>query len=348
MVVTRINHHRWEKMDKDLIELSSLVQHFELFNRTEGKSAMTLRWYDQSLTQFHRFLKNTGKPTNLASLGETEAREFILYLQEKKRWQDNPYIRNKHGKISAMTVQNYIRALRSFFNWLYKEGYTEEHRLARLRPPRVPNKVVEVLAHEEINKILGCIDLNLASGARDYAIMMLFLDSGLRLSELTSASVEDLNIEGGYLKVMGKGSKERIVPFGTSTQRSLLRYLLHFRPLPYNPTIKNVFLTLDGRPMSYDCVKTIFKRIAKKSRVSRLHPHLCRHTFATNYLVNGGDVFTLQHILGHTTLEMVRRYVNLASAHVVIQHRKFSPMDVITVKGMNLLSRKRVFVNARE
>ena len=77
-------------MDKDLIELSSLVQHFELFNRTEGKSAKAIRWYEQSLKQFQRFLKKTGKLTNLARLGETEVREFIIFLQEKKRWQDNP------------------------------------------------------------------------------------------------------------------------------------------------------------------------------------------------------------------------------------------------------------------
>lgn len=343
MVLTRNNQYRWEKMDKEPIELSSLVQHFEVFNRTEGKTAKTLRWYAQSLKQFLLFLKKTRKPTNLANLGESEAREFILYLQDRRKWQDNPYVRTNHGKLSAMTIQNYIRALRAFFNWLYKEGYTEEHRLARLKPPRAPKKVADILTHEEINKILRCLDQNLASGVRGYAIMLLFLDSGLRLSELTNAKIDNLNIEEGYLKVMGKGNKERIVPFGTSTQKSLLRYMLHFRPLPYNPTIKNVFLTFDGRPMSHDSVKSIFQRLAKKSKVTRLHPHLCRHTFATNYLINGGDVFTLQHILGHTTLEMVGRYVNLASAHVAIQHRKFSPMDIITINGMNKSSGKRVF-----
>ncbi|MFX1265653.1 MAG: tyrosine-type recombinase/integrase, partial [Promethearchaeota archaeon] len=320
MVMTRNNQYMWEKMDKEPIELSSLGQHFELFNRTEGNSTKTLRWYEQSLKQFQQFLKKTGKLTNLANLGESEVREFILYLQDRRKWQDNPCVRNNHGKLSVMTIQNYIRALRAFFNWLYKEGYIEEHRLAKLKPPKAPKKVTEILTHEEINKILSCLDLNLTSGARGYAIILLFLDSGLRLSELTNAKIDNLNIEEGYLKVMGKGNKERIVPFGTSTQKALLRYILHFRPLPYNPTIKNVFLTLDGRTMSYDCVKTISQRLAKKSGVNRLHPHLCRHTFATNYLINGGDVFTLLHILGHTTLEMVRSYVNLASAHVAIQH----------------------------
>ncbi len=83
--------------------------------------------------------------------------------------------------------------------------------------------------------------------------------------------------------------------------------------------------------MTSEAVQLMVKRVARKSGVERLHPHLCRHTFATNYLVNGGDVFTLQQILGHTTLEMVKRYVNIASAHVRVQHRKFSPMDRMRV-----------------
>ena len=86
-------------------------------------------------------------------------------------------------------------------------------------------------------------------------------------------------------------------------------------------------MSLDGRPLSANAIKLLFARLGKKSGVKRLHVHLCRHTFATNYLINGGDVFSLQQILGHSTLEMVRNYVNLASAQVGIQHRKYSPMD---------------------
>jgi len=235
------------------------------------------------------------------------------------------------GRLAAISIQTYIRALRAFFNWLYREGYTQENRLARLKPPRAQTKVAEVLTPEEIARVLAAIDQNTAAGARDYAMLMLFLDSGLRCSELTALKLADLNIEGGYLKVMGKGGKERVVPFGASVQKALLRYLLHFRPEPFNLAVQNFFLTLEGRPMTRNLVKMVFQRLARKSGVRRLHPHLCRHTFATNYLLNGGDVFSLQQILGHTTLEMVRRYVSLASAHVTVQHRKFSPMDRISL-----------------
>ncbi|MFC1926827.1 tyrosine-type recombinase/integrase [Chloroflexota bacterium] len=91
--------------------------------------------------------------------------------------------------------------------------------------------------------------------------------------------------------------------------------------------IENVFLSSSGLPLTDNSVKLTFARLSKRSGVKRLHAHLCRHTFATRFLMNGGDVFTLQQILGHSTLEMVRRYVNLVSSHITIQHRKFSPLD---------------------
>jgi len=318
-------------MEKDSIELGVLAKHFELFNRTEGKSSQTVDWYNLTLKQFHRFLIESEKSTRLCELGEPEVREFILYLQERKKWKDNPYVVNQKGRLASISVQTYVRALRAFFNWLYNEGYTSESRLARLKPPKAPTKVIEVLTPDEIATALGSIDHKTAAGARDHAMVMLFLDTGLRCSELRSFDVKNINIEGGYLKVMGKGRKERVVPFGASAQKALLRYMLHFRAEPFNLAVQNFFLTLDGKPMTKNCVRMIFRRLAQKSGIERLHPHLCRHTFATSYLMNGGDVFSLQQILGHTTLEMVRRYVALASTHVVIQQRKFSPMDRMNI-----------------
>lgn len=331
MVVTKTRSRRWEDVDKDSIELKILAEHFELYNRTEGKSPKTISWYNLAIRQFSNFLIASKKSTTLGELYEPDIREFILCLQEKNRWQDNPYVPAQRSKLTAISIQTYIRALRAFFNWLYKEGYTSENRLAKLRPPKAPTKVVDVLDPEEIARILGCLNVNTDSGARDYAILILLLDSGLRCSELTSAQLKDVNIQGGYLKVMGKGSKERVVPFGALVQKALLRYVHHFRPEPFTLAVQNLFLSLDGRPLTQNTVTMILRRIAGKSGVKRLHPHLCRHTFATDYLMNGGDVFSLQQILGHTTLEMVRRYVSLASSHVTIQHRKFSPIDCIAL-----------------
>jgi site-specific recombinase XerD len=188
----------------------------------------------------------------------------------------------------------------------------------------VPSRVIEVLSEEEVAALLAAVDADTTSGARDLGMLTLFLDSGLRLSELVGLEAGDVHLDEQWLKVMGKGSKERIVPFGARTAKVLSRYITFFRP---EGEIDTLFLCCDGGPITLNTVKMLFTRLRRRSGIERLHAHLLRHTFATSYLMAGGDVFTLQAILGHTTLEMTRRYVNLASAHVAVQHRRFSPMD---------------------
>ncbi len=170
------------------------------------------------------------------------------------------------------------------------------------------------------------------SDARNQTLFMILLDTGLRIGELVHLKMEDVHMDEGYLKVLGKGKKERIVPIGNNAQKVLQRYLFRFRPKPINPVVQNVFLSQSSNPLTENSMKLMFTRLAKRSGVCRLHAHLCRHTFATRFLINGGDVFTLQQILGHSTLEMVSRYVNLASSHIAIQHQKYSPLDRINLR----------------
>jgi integrase/recombinase XerC/integrase/recombinase XerD len=309
------------------LTLRDLIGYWEFHNRTEGKSPRTVDWYNQVLDLFERFLERERRSPLIDDIGEDEVRTFIAHLQQ------SPGRKNGSGPApqgqSPETIQNRIRALKAFFAWLHRDGYTETYRLERLKNYKVPQTVKEVLTEDEIRRVLGCIDVREHWGARDYAIVMLMLDSGLRLSEVTGLQARDVELVDGFLKVMGKGSKERIVPFGAATQKALWRYQQQFRPEA--ELDDHFFRTLDGRPMRGETLRSIIKRLGERSGVPRLHPHLCRHTFATRYLINGGDVFSLQQILGHSTLEMVRRYVNLASAHVAVQHRKFSPMDHVAL-----------------
>lgn len=144
---------------------------------------------------------------------------------------------------------------------------------------------------------------------------------------------------------MGKGSKERIVPIGEHVRRVLWSYIDIVRPKPINPDVNNLFLTTSGRPITVNTVKLLFTRLAKTSGVERLHAHLCRHTFAVNYLMNGGDIFSLREILGHTTLEMVNHYLHFTSSQITAQHHKYSPMDKLYGKETGLKSSQLISDN---
>lgn len=322
----------WQEMKKDHIALEKLIEHFRLFNRSENKSARTVQWYDETLKLFLQWLKEDGRSTRLGDLDIHLVREFIISQQDKRiKHENHPFAPPEPGKLSSHTIQSRVRALRSFFHWLSQEGYTRNHVLEDLKVPKVQRNLVEILTEAEIKAVLGVLDRDVASGARNHAILWTLLDTGLRCSELTGLGFDDAHLEEGYLRVLGKGNKERVVPLGVNGQRILLRYREHFRPQAQSATINQFFLSLDGRPMTPNSVLQILHRLGKRAGVARLHPHLLRHTFATRFLINGGDVFTLQRILGHTTLSMVNHYVQLASSHVVIQHRKYSPMDALAV-----------------
>jgi integrase/recombinase XerC/integrase/recombinase XerD len=123
---------------------------------------------------------------------------------------------------------------------------------------------------------------------------MLLLDTGLRIGELTNLKIDGINLDQRVLKLTGKGQKERIVPIGNSAQRSLQKYLFRYRQEPAHAGIDNVFLSTSGTPFTENRVKLVFNRMARRSGVIRLHAHLCRHTFATRFLINGGDVFDVR------------------------------------------------------
>lgn len=336
-------NRRWEELNKANIPLSKLIECYEIFNLTEGKSPKTISWYTDTLVTFEKFLWNSRESTLLGDIGIQEVREFILYLQQKQKCNGSHGASSKDRRLSPFTVQGFVRSLKAFYTWLYQEGYVEDNELARLKLPKVPRNLVQTLSEEEIRQLLACLNPMTTVGARDMAIIMTFLDTGIRCSELAGLKLGDVHIEEGYIKVLGKGGRERIVPIGNSVRKAIQRYILHFRPEPLNPeTIEEAFLSLDGSPLTANAIKMLFARLAKRSGVKRLHARLCRHTFATDYLINGGDVFSLQQILGHSTLEMVRNYVNLASAQVRVQHHKYSPVDRM---GMGRLMSRSVKPN---
>jgi len=319
-------------LEQEAKSLSEFIDYYEICNRAEDKSLKTVSWYSANLKSFHNYLKTRHLPDTLDKIDIKVLRQYVLYLLKKNKYQGHPITPEKAEPVSAATVHGHVRTLRAFFGWLVAEGLIETSPARDLKPPKVCRKVVSTLSDDEIRAILGVLAPVNSSNARNQTIVMLLLDTGLRMGELINLKMDDVHMNEGLLKVMGKGKKERIVPMGSNAQRALQRYLFRYRPKPLHSAIEKVFLSVLGKPLTENGMKLIFHRLAKKSGVVRLHAHLCRHTFATRFLINGGDVFTLQQILGHSTLEMVRHYVNLAANHVAIQHQKFSPLDRLDLR----------------
>jgi len=307
-------------------QLSELIEYYEVCNRAEGKSPKTISWYSANLKSFRSYIKSRHLPDSLDTIDTKLLREYVLYLMKRTRYNGHPYTPEKTELLSSATIHGHVRTLRAFFNWLAVEGLAQNNPANDLKPPKVIRKVVSTLSDEEIGAILNTFSTS-PSDARNQTLFMILLDTGLRIGELVNLKMEDVHMDEGYLKVMGKGGKERIVPIGNNAQRALQRYLFRFRPKLANPVTDSVFLSASGKALTENSMKLMFTRLSKRSGVYRLHAHLCRHTFATRFLINGGDVFSLQQILGHSTLEMVRHYLHFTSSQITTQHHKYSPMD---------------------
>ena len=304
------------------------VSNYVIAMTLEGKSSSYADWLRRRLGDFAKFFQASRGQARIDSLTIEDGRAFVKYLMERKhRYTDHKLRDEVEGGLAPTTIHGYVRALRSFSSWLYDEGHTDDNIFVGIKPPKLPQTLINPLSDDEIRKLLLAVQRDTLEGTRNYAILLMFLDAGVRLSELINLKMGDVDFGVGQFKVFGKGAKERLVPLGQTAKKALIRYVEQARPDPVNPTEQRVFLTVSGLPISKDSVEKIIQRLAKRTGIARLHPHLFRHSFAVRYLVNGGDVFTLQKILGHASLDMTRKYVTLASADVKEKHILFSPID---------------------
>jgi site-specific recombinase XerD len=321
MPIIKERRTRWGKMGKSHIPTSSLVDQYILTCRTEGKTFSTIRGYREKLRRFLGW----GEAAKLGDFTVEMVRDYISHLQSAHKFEGHPFNPTQAKLLSQAAVRNLVIVLRSFSSRLDRELYTAENVLKRLQVPRAPVKVIEALTDEEIEQLFSSLDVNVDVGCRNAALLMLFLDTGLRSSELLGLQLEDVHLEEQWLKVMGKGQKERIVPFEAKATRLLQRYATIFRP---STMIGNQFFPcVDGSPLGENAIRIMFSRLGERAGVPRLHIQLLRHTFATRYFLNGGDVFSLQQLLGHTTLEMTRKYADMVGLKKAVKRRKPSPMD---------------------
>lgn len=277
---------------------------------------------------------------NLTDVTRNEIRGFISYLQQTPCYASQPFVRKKEKMFSGHSINCYLRSLRIFYSWMISEEIIAIHPFDKVKIPRPPKKIIPAFSSSQIQQLLDVINTKTKIGYRDFAIILTLLDTGMRISELCNLKMEKLWLEDGTAKVLGKGNKERMIPIGKQIQRILWHYINRCRPEPMNINCTNVFLTQTGRPLNVRHMQKIMTYYGQKAELAgvRCSPHTLRHTAAIFFLRNGGDVFSLQRMLGHASLEMTRRYCELAETDVKKAHVMASPVD-----NMDFASSKVVY-----
>lgn len=291
-------------------DLKGYLKTFLLTCKVNELSPHTIFGYNYKIGAFISFCHSLGV-TDPAKTTVDDVRQFILRLQEH------------HNK--AVSVYDYYKCIKRFFNWLVEEGVIDTSPMQRIRPPRIEQKVIAPYQPDHLKTLLSLCDPQTFCGLRNRALILIFMDTGVRLKEMVSMQIEDLDLERGVITVNGKGAKQRVVSVGIGARKVILRYLLS-----RNDTQPCVWVTEERRPLTREGLATIFKRLARRAQLNnvRCSPHTFRHTFATRALMNGASEFEVQSLLGHSTLVMTRRYAaTLKSEQAVIAHKKFSPVD---------------------
>jgi site-specific recombinase XerD len=306
--------------------ISDALAAYRIFAAAEGKSPKTVRWTETSLGYFAAFL---GTRQDIAQISGDDLRHFIIALRERHKFASHPFTRPMEATISLQSIETYARAVRAFFGFLQREGFIEKNPMEKVKMPKVPLKVVPTFSGSEIEKLLCQPNKQSNQGFRDYAILLTLIDSAARIGELASLKLEDVDLDNGYLKVMGKGGKERYIPFGHKVAKVLFKYKLIHRAQPVGTD--NFWLTADGRTLTAARMEKIISAYGRQAGLKRCYPHKLRHTSSVLYLRNGGDPFSLQKKLGHSSLQMTRHYSNLADSDVRAQHLKFGVADKLKV-----------------
>ena len=310
-------------------DLKQLIDFDAICLRAENKSDKTVDLTALALRRLRQFLEEKGLSTRADDIGARELRAFILELRHSPRFIRHPYVKKQPTILSPHAVNTYLRAIRAAWNRWLAEGLVLHTPFEHVRLPGVPRKVMPTFTDAQLDAILQAINTKTPVGFRDYILIKTYLDTICRLSEITSVQIPDLDLNARRIKVMGKGRRERYVYFGVKVQKLLWKYVNVYRPAPQLPTHDNLFLTHDGRPLSKNRVEAIVKKYATRAGITgvRLSPHTLRHTACLMYVRNGGDLFSLQAITGHSSLNVLRNYVNLNSDDVQVAHRKYSPID---------------------
>lgn len=280
----------------------------------------SLATYAQGLRLFQEFLlsQRGGEPRKPSSLSEADILGFLVWLHR----------RGLQGKSVAI----YLTTLRGFFEFCLKEGKLFRNPTAEIDLPRRTSKLPHFLTLAEVDQLLAQPDTSTPGGRRDFAILHLMYAAGLRISEVTGLKLDQIRLDAGYLIVIGKGSKERLVPLGREAARAIKDYLLLARPrLLGSLTLANspgeyLFISRLSKPMTR---QGLWQRIQKYGVAAglskRVTPHMLRHSFATHLIERGADLRSVQAMLGHADISTTQVYTHVSSKHLRSLYEKYHP-----------------------
>lgn len=274
-----------------------------------GLSPSTLKYYRYRLDCLDLFLRGLGI-TDPAKVTPTEIRLFILHLQES----NNP-----------VSVLNYVKAVKRYFNWMVEERTIPSAPFHGIKPMKVPRYIVRPLSKKDLDNLLILTEGEKFMQVRNRAIILVLLDTALRLSEISAIKLTDIDLDRETIVVMGKGGQERVVRIGKSTQKALLRYLLQ-----RHDNCPALWLTQQRKPLTADGLQVAIKVLCDRAEVTdaKRGPHAFRHTSATACLRNGMPETYVQNMLGHSDMRMTRRYTQTINSDDMIRaHIKASPVD---------------------
>jgi len=277
-------------------------------------SEHTLESYGLDLSQFFQFLRDAGVG-DIAQIHYTNIRSYLGELKREER--------------AKATISRKLSCLRSFFKYLCRQGYLNHNPMVTISTPKREKRLPRFFYPEEVDALLELPDRNDPLGIRDAAILELFYSSGLRLSEVEGLTLADLDLGRGYVRVFGKGSKERMVPLGGAAKRAIARYLSEVRPVLLEKNgapSEYVFLNYRGTRLSGRSIQRMFDKYLKRLAFNRkMSPHTLRHTFATHLLENGADLRVVQELLGHVDLSSTQIYTHLTKERIRSVYTKYHP-----------------------
>jgi len=292
----------------------SYIKEYQNYLRIErGMSKNTLENYTFDIEKLVSYLFENKIDTSPLQITDDELQQFVYTVSKN---------------VNARSQARILSGLKSFFKFLLMEGYRKDYPLELIEAPKIGRKLPDTLSTNEIDQLIAAIDLSTLEGERNKAILEMLYSCGLRVSELTAIKLSDLFFDESFIKVTGKGNKQRFVPIGLPTQRILNIYIENVRnQFPIQKTANDtLFINRRGNPLTRAMIFTIIKRLAVEIGLEKsISPHTFRHSFATHLLENGADLRSIQLMLGHESITTTEIYMHLDRNFLTEVMRNYHP-----------------------